>query len=110
METAEQTAFVEAYERCVASAPKSYVEQFVQRQIRGQDTPYDEYYTSVMDAWCLWHEATAYTRYNRLLRAIKEIYSLIHPDTTPSGDEVSDGQILDMIFDIVSPIVQGADK
>lgn len=50
------------------------------------------------------------TQDNQLLKAIKDIYSLIHPDTTPSGDEVSDGQILDMIFEIVSPIVQGADK
>ena len=60
METAEQTAFVEAYERCVASAPKSYVEQFVQRKTKGEDIQYDEHYTSVMDAFCLWNEARDY--------------------------------------------------
>lgn len=39
--------------------------------------------------------------------AIIEIYKLIHPDTTPRAEEFSDGEILDMIFQIVSPIVEG---
>jgi hypothetical protein len=33
--------------------------------------------------------------------AFKTIYDLIHPDTTPDGQDVSDGELLDMIFDIV---------
>jgi hypothetical protein len=33
--------------------------------------------------------------------AFKKIHDLIHPDTTPQGDEYSDGEVLDMIFDIV---------
>ena len=40
-------------------------------------------------------------------QAIKEIYKLIHPDTTPPAEEVSDGGILDMVFQIVQPIVEG---
>lgn len=34
-------------------------------------------------------------------QAIEKIYALIHPDTTPDGNEFSDGEILDMVFDIV---------
>jgi hypothetical protein len=41
-----------------------------------------------------------------LLKAIVEIHKLIHPDTTPPAEEVSDGGILDMIFQIVEPIVE----
>jgi hypothetical protein len=41
-----------------------------------------------------------------LLKAIVEIYKLIHPDTTPPAEEVSDGGILDTIFTIVEPIVE----
>jgi hypothetical protein len=29
------------------------------------------------------------------------VYNLIHPDTTPDGNEVSDGEILDMIYELV---------
>ena len=60
MNEAEQDAFVEAYASCVASAPKSYVKEFVQRHNRGEDIPWDEHYTSVMDAYCLWNEARNY--------------------------------------------------
>ena len=60
MNQAEQTAFVEAYERCVASAPKSYVEEFLKRQANEEEIPYDEHYTGVMDAFCLWNEAMNY--------------------------------------------------
>ena len=41
-----------------------------------------------------------------LHKAIVEIYKLIHPDTTPPAEEVSDGGILDTIFTIVEPIVE----
>lgn len=37
---------------------------------------------------------------------IKKIYELIHPDTTPDGNDVSDGEILDMIFDLVKPFIE----
>ena len=46
----------------------------------------------------------------QLERAITEIYKLIHPDTTPPSEEVSDGGILDMIFNIVEPIVERLEK
>lgn len=45
-----------------------------------------------------------------LERAIYEIYKLIHPNTTPPAEEVSDGGILDMIFNIVEPIVERVDR
>ena len=38
---------------------------------------------------------------NQMEDAFREIHDLIHPDTTPQGDEFSDGEVLDMIFDIV---------
>ena len=38
--------------------------------------------------------------------AIKKIYELIHPDTTPDGNEVSDGEVLDMVFEIVKPFIE----
>jgi hypothetical protein len=41
-----------------------------------------------------------------LHKAIVEIYKLIHPDTTPPAEKVSDGGLLDMIFQIVEPIVE----
>jgi hypothetical protein len=46
----------------------------------------------------------------QLIEAIKEVYGLINPDTTPrfddQGGEVSDGAILDRIFAIVQPIIR----
>ena len=40
------------------------------------------------------------------LEALRKIYALIHPDTTPDGNEFSDGEILDMVFEIVKPFMQ----
>lgn len=37
--------------------------------------------------------------------ALEKIYALIHPDTTPDGQEVSDGEILDMVFDIAKEVL-----
>jgi hypothetical protein len=37
--------------------------------------------------------------------ALKKIYELIHPDTTPDGNDFSDGEILDMIFDITYKVL-----
>lgn len=45
-----------------------------------------------------------------LHKAIVEIYKLIHPDTTPPAEEVSDGGLLDMIFQIVERIVEKESK
>lgn len=47
---------------------------------------------------------------SEMTKALIDIYNLIHPDTTPSAEEVSDGEILDMIFEIVKPIVEGESK
>ena len=38
--------------------------------------------------------------------ALQKIYVLIHPDTTPDGQDVSDGELLDIIFEIVKPYVE----
>lgn len=38
---------------------------------------------------------------NNMEDTFREIYDLIHPDTTPDGNDVSDGEILDMVFDLV---------
>ena len=50
----------------------------------------------------------------QLMETIKKIYGLIHPDTSPEVDfyleDISDGKILDMIFEIVKPIVEGESK
>ena len=32
---------------------------------------------------------------------LHKIFALIHPDTTPDGNEISDGELLDMIYEIV---------
>ena len=32
---------------------------------------------------------------------ILQIYNLINPNTTPDGQDVSDGEILDMIYELV---------
>lgn len=39
--------------------------------------------------------------------ALEKIYALIHPDTTPDGNEFSDGEILDMVFDIAYEVLYG---
>lgn len=57
MNTVEQAAFVEAYANNVASAPSDYVADFVARYSSGEDMPYCEYYTSIVDALGMWHSA-----------------------------------------------------
>jgi len=46
----------------------------------------------------------------QMLGVLKQIYDLIHPDTTPDGGTVTDGAILDMVYDLVAPIVEGETK
>jgi hypothetical protein len=38
---------------------------------------------------------------NSMEDTLREIHDLIHPDTTPDGNDTSDGEILDMIFELV---------
>jgi hypothetical protein len=57
MNEKEQAAFVEAYSNNVASAPSDYVAQFVARYESGEDMPYCEHYTSIMDSLGMWHSA-----------------------------------------------------
>ena len=65
MNKLEQAAFVEAYSNNVANAPRDYVADFVVRYESGEDMPYCEHYTSIVDALGMWH---AGTRYQFLLR------------------------------------------
>ena len=57
MTNIEQAAFVEAYDNNVADAPHDYVTDFVARYSSGEDMPYCEYYTSIVDALGMWHSA-----------------------------------------------------
>lgn len=38
--------------------------------------------------------------------ALVDVYNLIHPNTTPDANKISDGDLLDMIFEIVKPFVE----
>ena len=62
MELAEQAAFVHAYAINVAEAPRDYVAAFVARYEAGEDIPYGEHYTSIMDALGMWHSAVNYIK------------------------------------------------
>ena len=42
-----------------------------------------------------------------LMQAIIKVYALINPNTTPPIEEVSDSGLIDMIYEIVAPIVEG---
>jgi hypothetical protein len=53
----EQQYFVEAYANNVAEAPYAFVVDFVKRYEAGEDMPYGEHYTSIMDALGVWHSA-----------------------------------------------------
>jgi len=60
MDKLEQAAFVQAYMHNVGNAPSDYVADFVARYEAGEDMPYCEYYTSIMDALGVWRYATRY--------------------------------------------------
>lgn len=51
----EQAAFVEAYANNVGNAPTEYVADFVARLESGEDMPYCEHYTSIVDALGMWN-------------------------------------------------------
>ncbi len=57
MNTAEQTAFVEAYSRNVGTVKPREVLDFVRRYAAGEDMDYTHNYTSIMDALMMWHSA-----------------------------------------------------
>ncbi len=57
MTNIEQAAFVEAYDNNVADAPHDYVVDFVARYESGEDMPYCEHYTSIVDAIGIWNSA-----------------------------------------------------
>lgn len=60
MNEKEQIAFVQAYLHNVGNAPSDYVADFVARYESGEDMPYCEYYTSIMDALGVWSYAIRY--------------------------------------------------
>ena len=60
MKPKEQAAFVSAYLNNVAYAPEEYVTDFVKRYSEGEDLPYCEYYTSIVDALGMWRNAISY--------------------------------------------------
>ena len=60
MNKEEQAAFVAAYCGNVGNAPPEYVEQFVARYESGEDMPYCEHYTSIVDALGMWHAGIRY--------------------------------------------------
>jgi len=60
MNKQEQAAFVAAYCDNVASAPHDYVVDFIARSESGEDMPYCEHYTSIVDALGMWHSAIRY--------------------------------------------------
>jgi hypothetical protein len=57
MNEKEQTAFIQAYMHNVGDAPSDYVADFVARYESGEDMPYCEYYTSIVDALGVWRYA-----------------------------------------------------
>jgi hypothetical protein len=60
MNKQEQAAFVAAYCDNVGDAPSDYVADFVARYESGEDMPYCEYYTSIVDALGMWKAAIRY--------------------------------------------------
>jgi hypothetical protein len=62
MTSNEQTAFVNAYAKNVASVPRDRVADFVARYESGEDIEYSEDYTSIMDALCVWYDAMKYAK------------------------------------------------
>ena len=53
----EQNAFIEAYVNNVGDVSAERVEDFVRRYKAGEDIPYGEGHTSILDALGMWHEA-----------------------------------------------------
>ena len=60
MNKQEQAAFIDAYSANVASAPDDYVADFIARYESGEDMPYCEHYTSIVDALGMWHSGIRY--------------------------------------------------
>lgn len=60
MNEAEQKAFVKAYDVHVNHMPADFVADFVKRHVNGEKIPYQEGYSSIMDALGVWHEAVRF--------------------------------------------------
>ena len=61
MNNIERAAFIEAY--CQnGSAPRKYVQNFLDKYYSDQDIDYDEYYTSVADALSVWFSALEFAK------------------------------------------------
>lgn len=60
MNKQEQEAFINAYSANVACAPDDYVADFIARYESGEDMPYCEHYTSIVDALGMWHSGIRY--------------------------------------------------
>jgi len=68
--THEQTAFIDAYLTCVASATEEeYIAFFEEEAPQDGDAFTDKWslgtYSSIMDAWCVWQQAMNYARSNK---------------------------------------------
>lgn len=57
MDSLERKAFIDAYLRIVAYAPRQYVEGFLDKFDAGVEPEYDENYSNVADALGMWHAA-----------------------------------------------------
>jgi hypothetical protein len=60
MNKLEQAAFVTAYANNVADAPQDIVEEFITDYENGEDMPYSEHYTSIVDALGMWKAGITY--------------------------------------------------
>lgn len=57
--------FIKAYGKCVAVAPETMVREFVSRYHEDHKDLYQEfgeYYSSIMDALCLWESAIKFAK------------------------------------------------
>jgi hypothetical protein len=57
MNKLEREAFIKAYLRIVACAPRHYVEEFLTKLEAGVEPECDENYSNVADALGMWHAA-----------------------------------------------------
>jgi hypothetical protein len=60
MNKQEQAAFVAAFGSNVSGIDDTIVADFVARYESGEDMPYCEHYTSIVDALGVWHYAIRY--------------------------------------------------
>jgi len=83
MTPTEQAYFVDAYANNVADAPREYVADFVARCEAGEDIPYGEYYTSIMDALGVWNSAKSF--YQGYYKALEQAYNKALEEENENG-------------------------